>query len=183
MEWLPETEWQQLSALPDEERDEALRTVEAALERAHDATGMVHGDVRPPNCLVRRDAKVAGSWEVRFVDFEWAGREGEATYPAFLNPDIPWPEGVGYGKQLQRAHDSKLLAASVASRSGAGRRGEVRPGAVRALHTGAASDRCAVPPLRKAAGIMLHRGVGVSWRRPAAGGWLQPAAPGRRLVW
>ncbi len=114
MEWLPQPEWRRLSVLTGGELGEALGAVREALECAHSATGMVHGDVRPPNCLVRRDTEGAGSWQVRFVDFEWAGREGQATYPAFLNPDIPWPDGVGYRKQLQRAHDTQLLAASTA---------------------------------------------------------------------
>ncbi|PNH07961.1 hypothetical protein TSOC_005547 [Tetrabaena socialis] len=181
MEWLSEPEWQMLSNLPSGELGEALGAAEKALQTAHAATGMVHGDVRPPNCLVRRDAEGAGSWQVRFVDFEWAGREGQATYPACLNPDVPWPEGVGYGKQLQRAHDFQLLVASTASHATGDGQGAVRPGAVMSLST-AARDRCAMP-LRKAAGVMLHRGVGVGWRQRAAAGWLRPAAPGRRLAW
>ncbi|KAG2452111.1 hypothetical protein HYH02_003145 [Chlamydomonas schloesseri] len=147
MEWLRWPEWRQLPDLlqqaPGKQGKEALGAVRQALQRAHAATSMVHGDARPCNCMVRRcDGSSGGqrsssgsrssggaSWEVRFVDFEWAGREGKATYPAFLNPDIPWPEGVGYGKPLQRAHDLELLAATAtatSSRSGAAAAGRGR---------------------------------------------------------
>ncbi|KAG2422317.1 hypothetical protein HXX76_016118 [Chlamydomonas incerta] len=191
MEWLSAPQWRPLSKLSKEELDEAQCAVQQALERAHTATGMVHGDVRPPNCLMRRDE---ASWEVRFVDFEWAGPEGEATYPACLNPDIPWPEGVGYRKQLQREHDIKLLAATLAARgaaaasaastgttAGRGRRTRGR-GAVRSLNTTSSSGRSAAPP-----GIAVvfarHRIAGISWRQHGAISWTRPAAPGRRLVW
>lgn len=159
MEWLPGPEWRQLSDLLGAELDQALAAVRAALESAHGATGMVHGDVRPPNCLVRCDA--GSGWHVRFVDFEWAGREGESTYPCFLNPDVPWPEGVGYKNLLQRAHDFQLLAASTASH------GVGKPGVARSLST-AARERCATALHRAASGGLYRRGVGAGWRQSAA---------------
>lgn len=120
MEWLPDTAgWRPLSELQVGELNEALGAVTEELKRAHSSTGMVHGDLRPPNCMVRRSAEGPGPWQVRFVDFEWSGRRGEATYPACLNPEIPWPAGVGYGKQLQFTHDLELLAAT-ARQAGAG---------------------------------------------------------------
>ncbi|PNW71056.1 hypothetical protein CHLRE_17g744697v5 [Chlamydomonas reinhardtii] len=191
MEWLSAPQWRPLSQLPEEELDEAHCAVQQALERAHAATGMVHGDARPPNCLMRRDK---ASWEVRFVDFEWAGPEGKATYPACLNPDIPWPEGVGYRKQLQREHDIKLLAATLAARgaaaasaartgttAGGGRRPRAR-GAVRPLNTASSSERSVASP-GIAAVVARHQIAGMSWRRRGAINWTQPAAAGRRLVW
>lgn len=192
MEWLPAPEWRPLSGLSEKELRKAERAVQQALERAHIATNMVHGDARPPNCLVRR-GKGAGSWEVRFVDFEWAGPEGEATYPVCLNTDIPWPEGVRYGKPLQQEHDIQLLAATLAARRAtaapstttratAGRRRGTRgPGAAQSLHT-AANYRSAVPP-GAAAVSAGHRIVRVSWRQRGAISWTRTAAPGRPLVW
>ncbi|GIL42556.1 hypothetical protein Vafri_518 [Volvox africanus] len=113
MELLPMPGWRRLSDLPGTEAEEALHSVNKSLEKAHMETNMVHGDVRPPNCLVWRCGPMdAGPWQVRFVDFEWAGRQGEATYPACLNPTIPWPTGVDYGEKLQPEHDVKLLAAT-----------------------------------------------------------------------
>ncbi len=126
MEWLPSSQWQPLSMLGVQELNGALVAVKQALKVAHKETGMVHGDVRPPNCLVRRVATGTSwpeSWQVRFVDFEWAGREGEATYPAFLNPQIPWPLGVRYGAQLKCEHDLELLNSCTADLFGGDRHG------------------------------------------------------------
>ena len=45
-------------------------------------------------------------WEVRTIDFDWAGVEGSATYPPMLNHrSITWPEGVVGGAKIRRAHD------------------------------------------------------------------------------
>ncbi|MCJ1467063.1 hypothetical protein MMC07_005685 [Pseudocyphellaria aurata] len=34
-------------------------------------------------------------WEVRFIDMEWSGRDGEVTYPMFMNhATVDWPSGV-----------------------------------------------------------------------------------------
>ncbi|KAG2423370.1 hypothetical protein HYH02_015342 [Chlamydomonas schloesseri] len=179
MEWLPEPEWRQLSDLQQgAELEEALAAVREALECAHTETGMVHGDVRPPNCMVRRSS--SNGWEVRFVDFEWAGDAGQATYPACLNPDIPWPDGVAYGTQLQREHDIKLLAATTARTRSVGRKAR-GPGAVMSLHTVARDGSAG--PVGKAGGVMLHRGtVGVTyWRPRVASGWSRLATPGPRL--
>lgn len=182
MEWLPQPyEWLQLKGLSGTELAEALGVVQEQLAFAHRATGMVHGDMQPRNCLVRHDPEGARSWQVRFIDFEWAGREGEATHPAGLNPEIPWPEGVAEGKQLRCAHDIQLLAtcaASLAERDGQGSHGR---GATRPLGT-AARGRCALP-VRKAAGGVLRRGAAVGWRQRAVAGWSRPAALGRQLAW
>ena len=47
----------------------------------------VHGDLRPQNII--RDNKVF------VIDFDWAGKEGDATYPPTLNvSENDWAEGV-----------------------------------------------------------------------------------------
>jgi serine/threonine protein kinase len=48
-----------------------LRT---AIQILHDA-GFVHGDLREPNILV------AGSGDMKIIDFDWCGKEGEVCYP------------------------------------------------------------------------------------------------------
>ncbi|KAG2447159.1 hypothetical protein HYH02_007905 [Chlamydomonas schloesseri] len=212
MEWLPTLEWRKLSELllllssSGPELAQALSAAQGALARAHAATGLVHGDMRPPNCLVRRSGEAgAPAWEVRFVDFEWAGPEGEATYPACMNPAIPWPEGVGYRKPLHREHDTQLLAATVAGggrtgvsaaisgTAGGGRRARRSPGAAAVRATGhtAASGRQAVPPPGTAAVAAVRRrsvGVGGERLRAATAGWTRAAAAaaaatGRARVW
>jgi Ser/Thr protein kinase RdoA (MazF antagonist) len=58
-------------------RRTAVRALATALKALHDA-GFVHGDVHEVNVLVLDTSDGA---EVRLVDFDWSGREGEDTYP------------------------------------------------------------------------------------------------------
>lgn len=106
----------------------------------------VHGDMRPPNVLLRlpipaafqagsaamgelgggvtaavqgssaveEGKRAAGSLEVSglqvvFVDFDWAGAEGEARYPAQLNSAIRWADGTDPGGLIMQRHDLQLL--------------------------------------------------------------------------
>ncbi|KXZ50022.1 hypothetical protein GPECTOR_18g175 [Gonium pectorale] len=88
---------------------EALRRAQAgALETlGHKA---VHGDVRRPNILVRGAGSDAASAEVRFVDFDWAGPDGEARYPqVVLSPTVRWHDEVRPGGVMRQEHDTYLL--------------------------------------------------------------------------
>jgi hypothetical protein len=78
MEYLPEGEWAPLDRLPAADRMQALKAAVEVLQHAHLVTkeqdgkaALVHGDARPPNCLVRRGHGSGGALDVRFVDFEW----------------------------------------------------------------------------------------------------------------
>lgn len=60
----------------------------------------VHGDLRDVNLLVD------SCHQVKVIDFEWAGVEGEAFYPFFLNHvNLEWPEGASDGQKILRKHD------------------------------------------------------------------------------
>ncbi|PPR02273.1 hypothetical protein CVT26_011749 [Gymnopilus dilepis] len=78
--------------------------------------GLVHGDLRPNNIMV----KICLQPEPRFVyrednksicimviDFDWAGKDGIARYPAIRNPAIPWPGNDG--GLIHTQHDSKMV--------------------------------------------------------------------------
>ncbi|KAI0704760.1 hypothetical protein C8Q76DRAFT_801659 [Earliella scabrosa] len=72
----------------------------------------VHGDLRPLNFLM--DAETGA---VRIIiDFDWAGKEGEARYPENLSPPVRWPPGAKPGGFITRAHDlywvDKLFSSS-----------------------------------------------------------------------
>lgn len=104
----------------------------AAVNVLHSA-GYVHGDLRGCNVMMDNE-KVRGSsfepvcldaatlssapywhfhcskrlWivQVYVVDFEWAGKEGEARYPLYINhANIQWPEGASDSKLITKAHD------------------------------------------------------------------------------
>jgi hypothetical protein len=96
--------WREYTARAEEERTAATAAYNKAL-RAH---GNVHGDLRPPNVLVRGGG--GRGVEVAFLDWDWAGPAGAATYPLGLNPDIKWPEGAGPGAVVTAQHDAAMLA-------------------------------------------------------------------------
>ena len=51
--------------------------------------------------------------EVRFIDFDSSGREGEARYPGFRNPRVPSPPGVASHEPMVCSHDPELLQACI----------------------------------------------------------------------
>ncbi len=56
----------------------------------------------------------SGHPDVRFIDFDSSGREGEVFYPGFRNPRIPSPPGVASHQPMMSLHDSELLQACIA---------------------------------------------------------------------
>ena len=72
----------------NEETIEKVRSgVRSALKLLHDS-GLVFGDLRPPNVMLTKTGKV------KLIDFNWAGEEDQAKYPALMSQGIAWPEGV-----------------------------------------------------------------------------------------
>ncbi|KAG7380140.1 hypothetical protein PHYPSEUDO_007685 [Phytophthora pseudosyringae] len=64
----------------------------------------VHGDLRESNLMWEESRN-----ELKMIDFDWAGKDGEAFYPPFLNTEVKWPGGVAPGKVLIAAHDDYWL--------------------------------------------------------------------------
>ncbi|KAF5347362.1 hypothetical protein D9757_015170 [Collybiopsis confluens] len=58
--------------------EQACRTIIEESMAKFTALGYVHGNLRASNVLVR---KLEGQWECRLIDFDWAGRENQVTYP------------------------------------------------------------------------------------------------------
>ncbi|KAI0704761.1 hypothetical protein C8Q76DRAFT_603626, partial [Earliella scabrosa] len=79
--------------------EETCQMIRAAVNLLHEH-GMVHGDLRPQNVFMDVTAKA-----VRIIDFDWAGKEGEARYPGDLSPRVQWPPGARPGGLITRAHD------------------------------------------------------------------------------
>ena len=63
------------------------------------ATEYVHGDIRSVNILATRNS------EFKIIDFDWAGKEGIATYPATLNTEIPWHPDASPCNLIMKSHD------------------------------------------------------------------------------
>lgn len=72
---------------------------------------MVHGDLRPANIMVRTTSD--GTKEVRLLDLDWAGEEGEAIYPSHINLELfrQVLEDIKACTLIQSEHDQKMLAA------------------------------------------------------------------------
>ncbi|KAK7023037.1 hypothetical protein R3P38DRAFT_3270575 [Favolaschia claudopus] len=71
----------------------------------HD-NGYVYGDLRQPNVMV------AGDERVKLIDFDWAGKEGEATYPINLAKNM-WPNGAQAMGLITQDHDRAMLKSMV----------------------------------------------------------------------
>jgi hypothetical protein len=113
--------WVEMACWPGPDASTVVDAVQAALQQAHQAqdgtVGRVfaHGDMRVQNIMVREAAPGSGSaYDVKFVDFEFAGAEGEASYPPYLSKAVVWPPGVAFGEPVRQQHDSELLATNCA---------------------------------------------------------------------
>lgn len=75
-----------------------------ALRILHD-NDLVFEDLRSPNIILPPEGKPM------FVDFDWAGRAGEVTYPPDINMDlaIGWHPDVCRGGLIRREHDVFML--------------------------------------------------------------------------
>jgi tRNA A-37 threonylcarbamoyl transferase component Bud32 len=91
-----------------EQQEKVQLKVTMVLKKFHDQ-GFVHGDVRKNNILVDRDSlssRDADDVRIHFVDFDWAGKVGEAKYPFNINTKtVKRPDGVEGGVLITREHD------------------------------------------------------------------------------
>ncbi|KAI0050129.1 hypothetical protein FA95DRAFT_1514638 [Auriscalpium vulgare] len=78
--------------------------VKTALDVLHEK-GYVFGDLRAPNILKRTIDNRA-----MLIDFDWAGKEGEARYSVLMNTDLTWPKGASRGGLIHKQHDWDMLA-------------------------------------------------------------------------
>ncbi|CAG7853847.1 SubName: Full=Uncharacterized protein {ECO:0000313/EMBL:CCA77651.1} [Serendipita indica DSM 11827] len=85
--------------------------------------GFVHGDIRACNIMVCRwwDDDI-GMKNVKLIDFDWAGRVGEARYPANVNyTEIMRPEDAKDGLVIKKEHDLEMLEKAVSDTEATGR--------------------------------------------------------------
>lgn len=80
---------------------EKLEQLKAALKEMH-SSSYVHGDLRAPNIMIE-----AGHPYV--IDFDWAGKEGTVVYPADINMEHSWAQGVKGGEKIEQVHDLEML--------------------------------------------------------------------------
>jgi serine/threonine protein kinase len=79
--------------------------IRAKLKKFHEA-GFVHGDIRDTNIMVSK----SNARKFKIIDFDWAGKRGEARYPAGVNyVDIERPLEARDGKEILADHDLAML--------------------------------------------------------------------------
>ncbi len=104
MEYIEAVPWS--LKLPPEVHLSYVSLVKAAVGKMHE-NGLVHGDLRTNNILWRRDS--GGAVVVWLVDFDFAGRDGEATYPPDLNLTINWHGEVKAFCKVRKEHDLYMI--------------------------------------------------------------------------
>lgn len=81
----------------------AREQVEGAIRKLHE-NRFVFGDLRAPNVLFSKG-------KVFLIDFDWAGKIGEARYPRGLSSHVDWPASAAdlERKPIETAHDLDML--------------------------------------------------------------------------
>ena len=88
----------------DDMKDVVRSEVRRALQILHEQKSLVYGDLRGPNVMVTKDKKV------KLIDFDWAGVEGQATYPSLISDESrKWADGVVARGVIQKKHDLEML--------------------------------------------------------------------------
>jgi hypothetical protein len=83
-----------------------LRPVVLDLVNSFHKQGLVHGDLRDTNFLVREESKAL---KIKLVDFDWGGKEGETKYPSAINFGLWRPDGVSDGALITKEHDLEMV--------------------------------------------------------------------------
>jgi len=97
--------WVPLFELPDYPED-LRHEIHSRVTSLH-RHGMVHGDIRDTNIMVKTD----GGLEFMLVDYDWAGPVGQVHYPRFLNTDreLGRPVEVDALKAILPMHDILMV--------------------------------------------------------------------------
>jgi thiamine kinase-like enzyme len=66
--------------LSDVEQEKVRRKVRSVVQTLHQG-GFVHGDIRDTNILIDLGSLASEDVAIHLIDFDWAGRMGEAKYP------------------------------------------------------------------------------------------------------
>jgi hypothetical protein len=92
--------------------DSLVKAVRTSIDRFH-ALGYVHGDLRDSNVFVRERTGPSKdvTWECRLIDYDWAGREGDAIYPlgVYCNDAVWRPEKYMDGKPITAQSDRQMV--------------------------------------------------------------------------
>ncbi|KAG8743497.1 hypothetical protein FRC10_011970 [Ceratobasidium sp. 414] len=82
------------------------QNIRDALTILHGAD-LVFGDLRPPNILVVKPTD--GEPRGMLVDFDWRYKENDGRYPAGINMELTWANGVAKGGSMLKRHDVEMF--------------------------------------------------------------------------
>jgi hypothetical protein len=71
--------------------------------------GYVHGDVRNPNLMIKLDDDEKSLVDLKLVDFDWAGKEGEVRYPHNLNTRVKRADDALSSRKIRAEHDIFMI--------------------------------------------------------------------------
>ena len=91
-------------------QEKVRRKVNSVVQTLH-KEGFVHGDIRNVNILVDIESLASDDVAVHVVDFDWAGRIGEARYPIGMNTKtVQRPAGVKSGELITTRDDEDMVS-------------------------------------------------------------------------
>ncbi|KAK1227057.1 hypothetical protein PQX77_009967 [Marasmius sp. AFHP31] len=105
------SDYTRVDELTNDQRQLVKGKVSEIVEMFH-GQDVVHGDIRAANLLVDEKSLTAGGdVKVYFLDFDWAGRVGDAKYPFRVNTStMTRPSGVEGGGIITKAHDVEMVS-------------------------------------------------------------------------
>jgi len=80
--------------------------VQEILNQLHE-NDFVFGDLWRINIMVMENE------QVKFIDFDWAGKAGESHYPLILSKEIGWAKGVEGFAVMKKEHNLHMLESLV----------------------------------------------------------------------
>jgi len=91
--------------------EELKEKIMEAVERMH-SQGWVHGDMRLKNIMFKQDNN--NEWKVKLINFDWADKEGYASYPLIINRKLPMSSlVVKFFKSMIHTYLQNLLQGDV----------------------------------------------------------------------
>ncbi len=91
--------------IPKNPSVQVQQQIYTAMQKMHQR-GYIHGDLRDLNILTET---TNGNTKVIFIDYDWADKDEKATYPSFLNLEIPRHHNVSSGGHIMREHDEFMV--------------------------------------------------------------------------
>jgi hypothetical protein len=95
--------------LSSENKEKVRSKVRRVVQLLHEG-GFAHGDIRDTNILIDRGSLESEDVGIHLVDFDWAGRIGEAKYPINVNKSsVSRPDDVEGGRLITQEHDLEMV--------------------------------------------------------------------------